>query len=115
MDNLDANIVAARLAASTKRLHGMAEAVGIARQVKEFAAERRRNLLAFHCNPDESVSKSELAARKRTSYLEELDELANQQKDAEITIAKWQAEMASFEAARSLLSFNRESLRQLEG
>ena len=115
MDHLDAEKITLRMAGCTKRLQDMAESVGLSRQVRDFASERRKNLLAKYCPVGESAAKAEISARKDPEYLAELDKLAEQSRDAEITITRWDAEKASFEACRSLLSFNRESLRQLEG
>ncbi len=45
----------------------------------------------------------------------ELEGLSKQYEGAERVIAEWDSEFASFEAARSLLSMAKESMKVLEG
>jgi predicted ArsR family transcriptional regulator len=115
MDHLDAEKIALRMADCTKKLQDSAVDVGNAMVIREFASERRKNLVAQYCDALAPVSKAEMSARKNPEYLRKLDELMEESRAAEITISKNKANQASFEAARSMLSFNRESLRQLEG
>lgn len=107
--------IKARMQTASKTLNDEAENVGKAKQVREFASERRKNLLALYIDKDLPSAKAEALARKNPEYLQRFDELALQSEAAEITIAKYAATQHSFEAARSLLSFTRESLRQFEG
>ena len=110
--------IAARLRDAVQSLHDMAESVGTARQVKEFAAERRKNLLARYIAKTLSnipMSTREVIARNDSDYLKEFEEQAEQSKNAEQAIAKFQAEQCRYEAARSLLSFSRIAFDVLQG
>ena len=119
---IDANEIGpieARLKSSSKKLHQLAPSMGMAKQIKSYDGDRRKNLLAkyvvVHLKAGESATASEAQARATPAYQTELEQLAANYQDAERTIAEYDAEYASFEAARSLLSFARESLRNLEG
>lgn len=115
IDDAEAVRIKARMQTASKQLNDEAENVGKAKQIREFASERRKNLLAKYIDNDLPAAKGEAQARKHPEYLREFDKLATQSEAAEVTIAKYQATQHSFEAARSLLSFTRESLRQFEG
>lgn len=111
--------IAKRMKGSTRKLHELAAQVGSARQIREFSSDQRKAALAIEVvkalKDGESATAAEHIGRASAAYGQRLETLANQYRDAESTIAQWQAEMASFEAARSLLSFSKESMRQLEG
>jgi len=111
--------IAKRMKASTRKLHELATQVGTARQIREFSGDQRKAALAIEVvkalKEGESATAAEHIGRASQAYGQRLEVLAKQYEAAESTIAQWQAEMASFEAARSLLSFSKESLRQLEG
>lgn len=113
-DFTDSTEVATRLKLATQRLHELAPHVGVAKQVREFDGDRRKNLLAKyavkHLKNGESASASDAYARADASYVEELNKLAEQYRDAEHTLARWTAEQCSYEAARSLLSFSKQIL-----
>ncbi len=117
MDFTESSEVAARMQRATKRLHEMAPMVGVAKQVREYDSDRRKNLIAkyqiAHLKKGEGVSASEALARADESYQAELLELGSQLADAEKTIAQWNAEQASFEASRSLLSFSKATMEIL--
>src|SRR5438045_2835721 len=108
-----------RLKGCTKRLHEMAGAVGSAKQIRDFDPDRRKNLLARyvvpHLKAGESAAAAEATARANPAYHVELEKLAEQRESAETAIAQWTAEMASYEAARSLLSMAKMSMQTLEG
>ncbi len=114
-DHSDIMEVEIRLKQCTKDLHDMVEEVAAARQVKEYDSERRKNALSKSMANFTGVSstQSQNLARTSHSFLQEIESLASQYQEAERAILKWQATLASFEAARSLLSFSRETLRQL--
>src|SRR6266496_4665 len=114
-DHSEVDKIEWRLKSCSKRLHDLAPHVGGAKQVREFNTDRRKNLLARHSikslKSGESVSKAEMIGRSDPIYLVELEKLAEQYEDAEKTIATWDAEHASFEACRSLLSMAKENLK----
>jgi thioredoxin-like negative regulator of GroEL len=108
-----------RLKDSTNKLHELAPLVGAARQVREFASDQRKNALAGevtrYIQRGESVAAAESFGRSSPLYLERIKALEQSYKDAEATIAEWQATMATFEAARSLLAMSREVMKTLDG
>ena len=104
-----------RLKSCSKRLHDLAPHVGGAKQVREFNTDRRKNLLARFTikalKGGGSYAAAETEGRADPIYGVELEKLAEQYEDAEKTIATWDAEHASFEACRSLLSMAKENLK----
>lgn len=107
------------LITAVKRLQKLAPLVGAARQIKEFSSDQRKNALAGEqmkfIQRGESVAGSEACARSNPVYLEKIAKLERDYSDAEKTIAQWQADFAYYEACRSLLAMERESMRTLEG
>lgn len=109
------------LRAANNKLHELAPQVAIARQVKEFSSDRRKALLARYAiqnltggdGKSAGVTMAETMARANINYCEELGQLERQFRDAEAVIAKWQATQATFEAARSLISLNKEIVRNM--
>src|SRR4030095_11371972 len=118
-DSSNIEIIQRRVKESTKRLHELSPHVGAARQVKEFSSDQRKNALAGeqvrYIQRGESLGAAESLARTSPVYLEKLKALEESYKQAETVIAEWQATMATFEAARSLLAMSRETMRTLEG
>jgi len=108
-----------RLKEATRTLHKLAPLLGAAKQVKEFSSDQRKMALAKrmrdYITRGEGASNSEALGRSDPLYIEAMKALATQYTEAERIIAEWQATMCSFEAARSLLAMNRETLRTLEG
>ncbi len=116
-DSHDISQVESRLKDATRKLHQLAPQVGSAKQVKEFSSDQRKNLLARYMLPaiknGESAASSEVYARSNEAYRAEMEELKTSLASAEVVLAQWTAENASFEAARSLLSFLKEQFRSL--
>ena len=108
-----------RLKDTINKLHQLAPAVGAARQIREFVSDQRKNILAAeaykHIQNGESVAAAEYRARTSPVYLEKFAELQKNLSEANRVIAEWEASMCEFEACRSLLAMNRETLRTLEG
>jgi|SRR4249920_12880 hypothetical protein len=88
--------------------------VGVARQVKEFSSDQRKNALAAeqvkYITRGESVSASETLARSNPAYIERFKALEKDYADACGTIAEWEATFARYEACRSMLAMARETL-----
>ncbi len=118
-DNHDISAVETRLKDATRRLHQLAPQVGAAKQIRQFDTDRRKNLLAKYVvralKEGHSATAAEAYGRSDEAYQAELEGLSKQYEGAERTIAEWDSEYASFEAARSLLSMAKESMRVLEG
>lgn len=118
-DKSEIDEIAARMGESIKHLRELAPHVGASRQVKEFASDQRKNLLAAtqaqYISKGESVAAAEILARSNPVYLTKLTALEESYKQAETVLAEWQATLARFDACRSLLAMSRESMRLLEG
>src|SRR4029077_7181368 len=108
-----------RLKTATRELHELTGMLGMAEQVIEFSSDQRKNILAAeqirHIQNGESVASSEVMARGNIVYPDKLKVLEGNVMEAHRVKAKWKATMCSFEAARSLLARQRETLRTLEG
>lgn len=118
-DNTEIAAIEGRMKHCSKRLHEMAASVGAAKQVRDYDSDRRKNLLARyvlpHLKAGASAAAGETEGRSDGRYQEELERLGEQYAEAGRVIARWEAEQASFEAARSLLSMAKETLKTLEG
>ncbi len=118
-DNHDISEVEQRLRSCSKRLHALSASVGASKQVRQYDTDRRKNLLAKYVvralKEGHSATAAEAYGRSDLSYQTELEALSKQYEGAERTIAEWDSEFASFEAARSLLSMAKTSMQVLEG
>lgn len=116
-DHSDSEEIAARMKSVTRKLHDLASLVGAARQVREFSSDQRKVALSVEVakflDAGESVSAAEHKARASGDYRRALAVLSKQYEAAESTIATWLAENCSFEAARSLLSFQKSTIERL--
>lgn len=103
-----------RLCAAVDDLRRRTEAVAMARQIKEFSSDQRKNLLArykFKYRSEvESDAGQESLARADAQYQSELDAMAEQYRKAEHHIGAYDAAYAKFDACRSLLAMARHSL-----
>lgn len=118
----DSSVIATieqRMKDCTRRLHALAPMVGSAKQVREWSADMRKMALSIemakHLKSGESAAAAECLARASDAYAGQMATLATQYAEAEKTLAQWTAEQASFDACRSLLSMQKETMRQLEG
>lgn len=115
LDNNEVQKIQLRMQQCTKQLNDMAVTMGAAKQVREMASDRRKRALAIEMvkalKCGESATAADAIARASDGYGRELDELGKQLADAESTIATWFATEASFEAARSLLSIIKETMK----
>jgi hypothetical protein len=102
-----------------KTMRMLAPLVGVARQVKEFSSDQRKNALAsaqiIFIQRGESVAAAEILARSSPPYLEKMKALEQAYASACGSIAEWEATFARFEACRSMLAMSRETMRTLEG
>ncbi len=118
-DDRDISEVEQRLRSCSKRLHQLSASVGAAKQIRQYDSDRKKNLLAKYVvralKEGHSATAAEAYGRSDEAYQTELEGLSKQYEGAERCIAEWDAEMSSFEAARSLLSMAKESMRVLEG
>lgn len=116
-DHTQSLAIASRMRDATRKLHAMAVQVGNAKAVREYDGDRRKQILAVEVvkslKAGESAAAADAIGRASESYKANLEALAKQYEAAEVTIAQWIAEQCSYECARSLLSFSRETIRQL--
>jgi hypothetical protein len=107
-----------RLKKTITNIHALAPLVGTAKQVREFNSDQRKNLLARYMLPylkgGASAASAEVDARADASYQSEFERLGEGYAAAEKTIAENTAAYATFEAARSLLSIAKETMKTLE-
>jgi endonuclease IV len=86
----------------------LAPALGMAKQIVEFASDRRRSALSVnvvpHLKAGESAAAAEHLARASDEYKAEMTKILNETAAAEKTIAQWTLSKIKFECARSLLS-----------
>jgi GH35 family endo-1,4-beta-xylanase len=118
-DFTDTQRIEQKLRKANNTLLHMTADVAAARTIKEFVSERRKNLLARFANAriheGASATAAETEARSNERYVEEFNQLTAEYESAEKVLADWDATRATFEAARSILSLSKESLRQLQG
>jgi uncharacterized protein (UPF0147 family) len=118
-DHTESKEICENLHKAAKVLVDTADDVGVAKQVRELASERRKNLLAFYQYPylksGKSAVVSEVFARNESGYLEEFEDQAEQSREAEKVIARNSAQEKFTDAARSLLSFSKSVKDDLQG
>lgn len=111
--------IASRMKSSTRKLHELAAQVGHAKQVREYDSDRRKGILSMEVvkalKAGESATAAEHIGRASEAYQAKFNVLAGEYEAAEQVIAQWTAEQASFEASRSLLSFQKSTLERLDG
>jgi hypothetical protein len=118
-DHTESLEIAGRLRDTVQYLHDIADKVGEARQVKEFASDRRKNLLAKHMKLVEGANISmgyrEMIARQSEDFQAGMKELEEQQLTSERVLAKYEAAKVRADAARSMLSFSKIVMDTLQG
>jgi hypothetical protein len=116
-DHSEIYTIEKRMKTACKRLHDMASEVGMAITIRDYDKDRRRNLLASYAlsyiKDGESVSASQLKARANEAYQQAFNGYYETYQQALTTIKIWEAEFAAYDAARSLLARQRETLRTL--
>lgn len=99
------------------RLAAMSMELALAKQLKEYDSDRRKQALAVamkvFLDSGESAAAAECKARAGDYYANKLAELGEQYKSALQTIEKADATRVLFEAARSLLSVERAKINIL--
>lgn len=118
-DESEIKSIQEKMQESLVKLRELAPHVGAARQIKEFASDQRKNLLAAiqadYIGKGESVAAAEILARSNPVYIRRLLDLQESHKNAEVTLAEWQYTLVRLDAARSMLAMSRETLRTLDG
>ena len=106
-----------RMADTLQQMESMIGQMAIARQVKEFSTEQRKRLLAVAAFPlikvGGSATASETEAKAGEPYRVALEQLGKQLVAAEETTLKWVTLRLRWETCRSLLTMQRETIKQL--
>lgn len=117
-DDSEIRAIEQRMKEATKKLHQLSSLVGAAETVIEFSSDQRKNALAAeskrYIERGEGAAMSEQLGRASPLYLEKVKELENSFTEAQRVKYEWKATMCTYEAARSLLARQRETLRTLE-
>jgi hypothetical protein len=96
------------------QIEQLAPQLADARTVREYDADRKRNLLAEFVTPllatEKSATAAETVARANPEYRRRFDELRQQLLTAHTVIAREGGLQARFEAARSVLSVTKAQL-----
>ena len=111
-DHEDSKKIVKRMREAVNKMYRMSKDVATARQIKEFASERRKNILgkymSKHWQPKISAAILEMQARNDAEFHTEFEQLVTQTGWAESILAEYAAEMVRYEAARSLMAYGRE-------
>ncbi len=106
--------VSKRLVEASEYLTEMVGRVAAARQAREYHSDRAKRALsiavrdAIALKPDLGVSAAEHAARASEGYGEAMKKIGGDLLAAEQTVAEWDAAKCRFEAARSILSVQKQ-------
>ena len=104
-----------QLVAAVDDLHRRTSATAMARQVKEFINDSRKNVLAKHMvaylRDGESNPRAETMARASQQFLTDINQLESQYQTAEKHILEWDALHCKVDALRSALSLAKETLK----
>jgi hypothetical protein len=118
-DDKEIRDIQKKMADCVASMRKLAPLVGMARQVKEFSSDQRKNILAAEqvkfIQRGESVAASENLARSSPAYLERFKALETAYAEACGTIAEWEAVFARFEAARSIHAMLKTTMGIMEG
>lgn len=106
-----------RMIEAVKAMEQMGPSIGQARQIVEYNNDQKKRCLAIVELPlikaGASAASAEIEARASPQYESALKQLAKELATAETVRAEYDNLRLQFEAARSLLSLQKESLRQL--
>ena len=118
LNHHETSAIEQRLMRAAKKLKELAPLVGMAKTIKAYDGDRRKQILAVEVvkamkNGAESATAAEHIARASDEYAVQFQATYDSLKEANKTEAEWDAEFCAYETARSLLSFSKETLRQL--
>jgi hypothetical protein len=101
------------LGEQSDKLEAMCEAVAKARHVREYDSDRRKRALAVEAAKQVGLSASaaETMARSSMAYYKSMKLLGEEFANAELIIARWDAQKIRCEVARSILSITKEQMR----
>src|SRR5438105_8814244 len=97
----------------------MSHSVAVSRQIREYSADNRKNLLAKYMRDsligNMPVAKAEMLARSNPEFLKENENSMSGFLEAEKVLSRWQAEMCRYDGLRSLLSYSKQVFESLQG
>lgn len=103
-----------RMAEAITELERLTDKIGMARQIVEFASDRRKSALSVlvveYFKTHESSAAAEHHARADNRFKESMKEIRQQTADAEKVITQFQVAKIKFEGARSVLSVEKSLL-----
>lgn len=106
-----------KLENAADHLSEMAQAVALARHVREYDSDRRRRCLAIAAAPllkaGLSSAAADTEARASEVYAQAMKQLGTEFVAAEKTLAEWDATRIQVEVARSLLAMQRDTMKNL--
>ena len=118
-DDSEIRMIEERMKDATRKLHALVSIIGAAETVIEFNSDQRKNALAGeakrYIERGDGAANSENLARASVLYLTKIKDLETAFTEAQRVKYEWKATMCSYEAARSLLARQRETLKTLEG
>lgn len=118
-DFTDIKATERRITETVAALQALVGSYANARQIVDYDADRRKQLLARWArnaiagDKGMSAAMADTLARAHPSYDESLTALANDLTNAYEVVAKWQALMARLDAARSLMAVSRTVLDRM--
>lgn len=105
------------LVKTVEAMDRLVDEYGMARQILEFSGEQRKRVLAVAASPlikaGQSASAAEIEARSSEPYKAALKQLATEFQAAEAAVAGWTVLKLRWETCRSLLSIQKEGMKQL--
>lgn len=98
-------------------LEKMRDEYAAARQVVEFSSERSKSALAgqqaIELESGKGVGAAEVYARQSDGYRQAMAAIAKQYEAAQSVIAKWHIQQSKLDALRSILSTQRNLIKEL--
>lgn len=111
--------IAANLRDVTDKFYGLSKDAGVSRQVVKFTTNTRDNIIAKYTKPylerGFSVAKAEIYARNEEGYQREIEQLMDQDREAEKILTEWETLKIVIESGRSLLSHAKGIREDLQG
>ena|SRR5438552_3455637 len=109
IDHQDATRSNERIAEDQKWLLANAAAYGLAKQVVAYSKDRRKRILAKYIEVarGDSMKEREVSALANGGYWRDIEEQEHSERAAYKFIAEYAARLASMEASRSVLGFQK--------
>jgi hypothetical protein len=113
----DVSELQARMIEAMRAMSNLGNEVGVARTIREYNSDRRKQALARAMRPalagGESAAKAEMEARASEEYAKELTALERQLTAAEQTLTLYENHKLAWSTAQSLLAMQREGIKHI--